>query len=233
MRSTLGWSKAPAKPCNASPRHLALSAFLLYSGQEKRNQNAHFAVVDLDTGSRDLQQCADAVMRLRAEYLWSQEHYDQLSFNFTNGTPAPWRKWEQGFRPVVNGNKVSWQQKATPASDYDSFRKWLDRVFVYAGSASLARELDRVGQPQQVRAGDVFLKGGFPGHAVLVLDVAEDNQGNRVFLLGQSYMPAQQFHVLHGPESRQNPWYPAKSSGTLKTPEWTFDYGDLYRFSSK
>src|SRR5215216_2798811 len=45
----------------------------LYNGQLKRNQSAQFAVVDIPVGDKDLQQCADAVMRLRAEYLFSQK----------------------------------------------------------------------------------------------------------------------------------------------------------------
>ncbi len=39
----------------------------LYDGSLKRNQDAQFAVLDISVGHRDLQQCADAVMRLRAE----------------------------------------------------------------------------------------------------------------------------------------------------------------------
>ncbi|MBW1812482.1 MAG: hypothetical protein JRJ39_02070, partial [Deltaproteobacteria bacterium] len=47
----------------------------LYNGKKKLNQDAHFAVIDIDTGRRDLQQCADAVMRLKAEYLYSKKDY--------------------------------------------------------------------------------------------------------------------------------------------------------------
>ncbi|MBK8952608.1 MAG: hypothetical protein IPM85_10310 [Chitinophagaceae bacterium] len=45
----------------------------LYNGQKKKNQQAQYAVADITTGDRDLQQCADAVIRLRAEYLFSKK----------------------------------------------------------------------------------------------------------------------------------------------------------------
>jgi hypothetical protein len=39
---------------------------LLYNGAPKFRQDVHAAVIDIDVGTRDLQQCADATMRLRA-----------------------------------------------------------------------------------------------------------------------------------------------------------------------
>jgi len=52
----------------------------LYDGSVKRNQAAQFAVLDISTGNKDLQQCADAVMRLRARFLFATQQYDHIIF---------------------------------------------------------------------------------------------------------------------------------------------------------
>lgn len=116
------------------------SKVLLYNGQEKRNQAAAFAVVDMEIGNRDLQQCADAVMRLRAEYLWAQKRYGEIKFNFTNGFPAEYKKWAEGNRIKVTGNKVEWYAAGGKDYSYKTFRKYLNMVFMYAGTASLSKE---------------------------------------------------------------------------------------------
>jgi hypothetical protein len=202
----------------------------LFDGREKTPQDGVFAVVDIDVDATDLQQCADAVMRLRAEYLWAAGCAERIAFDFTSGDAARWSEWQKGQRPVVSGNKVSWETRGRPDASYASFRRYLRSVFTYAGSASLARELEAVADPAHVRPGDVFIQGGFPGHAVLVVDVAQNAQGERRFLIAQSYMPAQDIHVLRNPEDRDSAWYPARAQGTLHTPEWTFDYRNLRRF---
>lgn len=201
----------------------------LHDGTVKRNQEAHHAVVDMEIGSRDLQQCADAVIRLRAEYLFGRSCGDAIQFHFTSGDLASWRIWRQGMRPSVRGNRVSWGRTGQADSTYESFRRYLDVVFTYAGSASLARELVPVADPSRPQVGDVFIQGGSPGHAVIVVNVAEGPAGDRVFLLAQSYMPAQEIHLLRS-FHEASPWYPAAARGALRTPEWTFDYGDLHRF---
>ena len=86
----------------------------LYNGLLKANQNAHAAVVDIDTGNKDLQQCADAVIRLRAEYLYSKHDIAGIHFDFTSGDTAHFKKWAEGFRPIVQGNRVSWDKSAPP-----------------------------------------------------------------------------------------------------------------------
>ena len=141
-----------------------------YNGEEKSNK-AHAAVIDLDVGTRDLQQCADAIMRLRAEYLYSIKQFDKIHFNFTNGFRCDFSEWMKGKRIHVNGNKISWVQKVQPSNTYKNFRNYLTIIFSYAETLSLEKELKPV-PINNLQIGDIFIQGGSPGHAILVVDVA-------------------------------------------------------------
>ena len=206
-------------------------AVLLFNGKPKEDQEAHFAVVDIDVGKENLQQCADAIMRLRAEYLFSSGHQENICFRFTSGDKAEWARWRDGYRPLVAGKVVKWMKRAKEDPSYSNFRSYLTEVDRWAGTASLSKELLTVNEPVKVGIGDVFIKGGAPGHAVLVVDMAQDSSGRRVFLLGQSYMPAQDIHILKNPISDLSPWYSAEDPGKLITPEWIFSRNSLKRFS--
>jgi hypothetical protein len=211
------------------PLKPAGSPVLYYNGAEKQNNAVYDAVVDLPIGRRDLHQCADAVMRLRAEYLWKEKQYDKIHFNFTNGFRAGYTRWMKGDRIKVKGNHVSWVSGAAPSNTYADFWKYLETVFTYAGTLSLSREMKAI-EAKDLRAGDVFIQGGSPGHAVMVVDVALDARGKKVFLLVQSYMPAQEIQVLQNPASQEmSPWY-TLTEGSLFTPEWVFQSTDLKRF---
>jgi hypothetical protein len=204
----------------------------LFNGRKKGNQDAHHVVLDVDVGHRNLQQCADAVMRLRAEFQRQAGRPDDICFRFTNGSEARWKDWQRGLRPQLSRHGATWDKRAVEDSGYASFRRYLDVVFGYAGTASLSREIESVANPLRIEAGDVFIQGGSPGHAVIVVDVAEDARGRRAVLLAQSYMPAQDIHVLRNPKTPDGPWYVIESDGPLATPEWDFPAGSLRRFSA-
>lgn len=204
----------------------------LHNGALKSWQDVHAAVLDIDTGPENLQQCADAVMRLRAEYLFHEKRYEDIHFNFTNGFNATYDRWRQGERIRVIGNQAKWVPGAGADTGYASFRKYLKMVFTYAGTASLEKELSPV-PLEDVMPGDIFIQGGFPGHAVLVMDTGVDTlTGARVMLLAQSYMPAQDIHVLRNlQDTTLNPWYAVSAiEEQLETPEWVFRREDLRRF---
>jgi len=205
-----------------------------FDGRPKANDNVYAAVVDLPIGKRDLHQCADAVMRLRADYLFKHKKYDSIHFNFTNGFTADYATWRKGKRIVVNGNKVSWKKSAQASDSAKSFWKYLEMVFSYAGTASLEKETESVSL-ENMKVGDVFIKGGFPGHAVIVVDMANNkSNGEKVFLMAQSYMPAQEIQLLQNPNTDLiSPWYKLSDISTeLITPEWTFTSTQLRRFST-
>ena len=214
------------------PLHSADRKVMLYNGDIKPNQHAHAAVLDIDVGNRDLQQCADAIMRLRAEYLYEQKRYDEINFHFVNGFLARFDKWSDGFRIRVNGNQVSWYQTNEMGAGRSVFMDYMKMVFMYAGTPSLEKELNKK-RFEDIAIGDVFIQGGSPGHAIIVMDVAKnDSSGNVIFLLAQSYMPAQDIHILKN-YNRDNigPWYSvADIIEKLKTPEWTFNKNDLKTF---
>lgn len=188
--------------------------------------------MDIDVGKKNLQQCADAIIRLRAEYLWSQGKYDEIQFHFTNGFNADYRKWRAGYRIQVNGNKVSWYKRYGETTTYKSFQQYLEKVFIYAGSISLSGEMHQQAL-SSIEIGNVFVRAGSPGHAVIVMDKAIHHEtGETLVLLAQSYMPAQEIHVLKNPNNTAiSPWYPvSEMEGTFNTPEWAFKRDDLKKF---
>lgn len=206
---------------------------IYYDGREKSNSpKVYCAVFEQEIGKKDLHQCADAIIRTKAEYHWKRKEYDQIHFNFTNGFSASYKKWAEGYRIKVSGNICSWYKSTEPSYSYGVFWKYLERVFTFAGTLSLSREMRTV-SIDDMKVGDVFILGGSPGHAVLVVDMAINPiNEKKLFMLAQSYMPAQQMHVLvNSNSSTISPWYELDSSNeVIETPQWTFNSSDLKRF---
>lgn len=207
------------------------SPVLIYDGSPIYNQNNHVAIFNIDIGQRDLQQCADSAMRIYAEYYWSLEKYDKIAFHLTNGFYMDYTKWREGYRIQVSGNDVTWKKTASYDDSYETFIKYMEMVFAYAGTLSLTAESNSISL-DDLLPGDILLEGGSPGHCVMVVDMAVSEDGNRCFLLAQGYMPAQDFHILTNPLHPEDPWYyEAEMSYPINTPSWTFDEGSLMRWA--
>lgn len=177
----------------------------LYNGLPKKNQSTQFAVLDIPVGNKDLQQCADAVMRLRASYLFDQKRMSEIVFYDNSRNAYPY----------------------SGSADPGHFNRYLESVFAYCGTASLEKQLHKK-NIKDIQPGDVFIKGGFPGHAVIVMDIAADGKGEKIYMLAQSYMPAQDIHILNNLQnSNYSPWY-LLDEEQIFTPEWIFNPSQLY-----
>jgi hypothetical protein len=198
-----------------------------YTGKEISNQIKHSAVIDYDIGTTDLQQCADALIRLRAEYLFGQKRFSEIRFHFTSGHLYSWEDYCEGKRPVINGNQVYFINKAKSSKTHQSLRKYLDIVYTYAGTISLNKEL----KPEtSFDIGTVVITPGSPGHCFIIIDKALNKDGENLYKLAEGYTPAQSIYVLSNLSDRQiSPWYKL-DKGAIHTSSYTFNSYYLKKF---
>ncbi|MBI4727371.1 hypothetical protein HY768_09175 [candidate division TA06 bacterium] len=132
-----------------------------------------YAVLDLPPlFSGDLEQCADYAMRLWAEYHKDRNILDKL------------------YLFDYNGRRQYY--KASHLSD----RNFLHRAFANSSSYFLKQGCAAVDAAALV-PGDMVVQNerGGVGHVSVVLNVCLNSSGQKLYLLGFSYMPAQEFHV--------------------------------------
>lgn len=204
---------------------------LTYDGNPAGSPAA--AVVAMPVGDQNLQQCADSIIRLRAEYLWRKDRRDEIGFHFTSGDESRWSDWRAGQRFEIDGARVERRQGPARPQTHAEFVRYLEHLFMYAGTRSLRFDTEPVPSGESIRVGDIFVDPGAPGHAVIVLDIAVSPEGNRLGLLGQSFMPAQEFHVIRSQTAVDGVWFPLpqKAGESLDTPSWqAFNRGQVRRF---
>lgn len=187
------------------------------------------AVVDLDLlGRHGWQHCADTIMRLRAEYHYSRGRRDKVSFRYYGGRYFGYAHWRKGVRPKKQGRRIVFKPVRRPGSGRGNFTAYLVFMFGKTGTMNMAGERKVSGA---IEAGHFFIKGGSPGHTVIVLDVVKDAAGKTKLLIGQGFMPAQDLHVLKGKNG--SPWYDWDPRTTvIHNPYWygTFRKSNLKRF---
>jgi hypothetical protein len=231
-----GYERASVKPGSYGEwlRHLPLrpeaSGVILHDGRPVTDHGTIAAVIDIDVGRSDLQQCADAVMRLRAEYLYSRRLTDLIGFALFNGERYRFAAYVEGTTPARAGESIVWRRGRPQGDGHADLRRWLDIVFGFASTRSLARELRPVGIANAA-IGDVFIQPGNPGHAVVIVDLAADAAGRRLALLAQGSMPARDMHLLRNTvDPGLGAWFPLVDGQPLTTPGRTFAMDELKRF---
>lgn len=198
-----------------------------YRGKKIRQQWKSAGVIPYDVGHADLQQCADALMRLRAEYLFEQERSDEIGFHFVSGDYYSFEQYCNGRKPVAAGNGVKFITGSPSPKTHAALRKYLDLVYTYASTISLAKELKKA---ERMEVGTVVIYAGSPGHCFIVIDKAEDEEGQKVFRLAEGYTPAQSIYVLRNTDQEgKSPWH-RLGTGTIRTASYTFTDYELRKF---
>lgn len=210
---------------------------LYYNGSEKPSRDVYDSVFDVDLENKNLLHCADACFKFRADYLYSKGEYSKIKFNFVSNGVADFEKYSKGYR--VNPEDGRYYLSKPPSTSRETYKKFMNLVYGYCGTLSLVKDTHFV-NIDDMQIGDVFVRGGTPGtktvgHAIMVIDMGVDKDGNKIFMLAQSYMPAQQTQVLINKDNKEiSPWYKVedvKKSGKLYTPQWTFELNQLKRFN--
>ena len=159
---------------------------MLYTGGRSRFQSLNYAVVDIPLLS-NAEQCADVCMRLWAEYL------------FHTGQRIRFQD--------VNGKTLAY----SGGSSRKAFERYLRNLYGVASTFSLSREM-KTRRLSDMQPGDVFVYparyGQKYGHAVMVVDVAVNKNGEKAFLLAEGNTPAREIHVMRNFENPfRSPWF--------------------------
>jgi len=184
-----------------------------YDGAKKVNQDLHYAVLYISVPKKDLQQCADVIMRLRAEYFFARKEYSKIEF-------------KSSFKIY---NFQEYLRVVDIADINKAFESFLETVFTNCGTYNLSDMLHTKQNINDIEVVDVFVKGGSPGHAMIVVDVAINTQTKeRNYMLAQSFMPAQSIHIVINPnDEKLSPWYKADANNAIVTPGYIFSANNL------
>ena len=187
-----------------------------FNGQVKEGFNTVYSAKFVyDIGSKDLHQCADAVMYNKARYLFESKQYNKISFTFSH-----------------NKKTYSYIDHFQNFNEY-TFKKYITKVWAWCGTWSLDT-YDTVNiNIKNIKPGDLFIVGGFPGHAISVIDVIVNKYGDKKYMLAQSYMPAQEQQILLNPIKKNSVWYDLHKTKNIITPEYIFTVKQLKRFKNK
>lgn len=202
-----------------------------YDGSDYVYQAGHVGVFDLSVPDNGLMQCADALMRLRAEYLWETNQQEKIGFNFTSGHYCSWTKYAQGYRPIINGNQVRFSKSAGKDFSKPNFYNYLNLIYTYAGTQSMADELVAVTDPLTLEVGDMMVSPGFPGHIVIIADKAVHTDGSILLIFAQGNTPAQTVHILkNSNDNKLSPWHEIPSGDSYTIPTYRFNNFRFIRF---
>ncbi|TGK39805.1 DUF4846 domain-containing protein [Leptospira andrefontaineae] len=160
-----------------------------YSGTEIKRElyNVHSVIAKPLLFENDLEQCADWGMRFWADYHRDSKNLSRLYLYNYSGKK---RYYSSSGKDYLSFLKVS----------FDETNSWS----VKKGAKTISED--------KLVPGDMILQNenGGVGHLSVLMDSCSFADGKRLFLIGYSFMPAQEFHIERNP-NRKDGWYDISS----------------------
>jgi hypothetical protein len=163
------------------------------------------AVIDMDIRGRRLEQCMDILVRLYADYLWQTDGADELVLPLPGGFWLSWTSWADGFRPQYRGIEVSLSKKIAADRSLTNFNRYLREIYANSHTLQFYYNYEPI-EFDSVQPGDVIIKNGRKKHAVMIIDLARNRQGDLIGLIGHGDTPACQFFLLR--YKNDSLWFP-------------------------
>lgn len=145
-----------------------------YDGNTAHNDNFNvLAVVEMPLlFQQDLEQCADYCFRFWAEYHQQLKILDKLYLFDYNGNKRPFNTSNKPFNSFLKSSMSN--------TNSFSIKKGCQEVSI-----------------ADLKPGDMIVQneGGGIGHISIIMSICKSDIGDALYLIGFSYMPAQEFHI--------------------------------------
>lgn len=203
-----GYSRVPVESGSFAeylrnyPLHPDKILLPVYNGDVRNTDSP--AIFDISLGNEGYQQCADSIIRLYSDYFYENQQFDKISFEFSNGDVCNYNRWRKGKRMLALGDFSCEIPAGFPDDSEQGYRNYLKSVMNYAGTLSLINESKPI-STDEMRVGDIICD---ETHVVLIVDEAVNEKGEKVYLIGQSFIPAVCFHIVTTTNGNAaTPWF--------------------------
>jgi Domain of unknown function (4846) len=170
----------------------------------KTGDSSLAAVVPVDIAGKNLWQCMDIILAFKVDFLNKEKRMAEIVFPLPEGTKLSWEEWQNGIRPSFKGLHFYKSISGNMDNSQKSFKKYVNTIFNYSNTQTFYHHYPAV-ELAEIKPGDFIVKKGKKGHAVFIVDVAENEYGEKIALIGQGDTPACQFYVLKNKQG--SPWF--------------------------
>ncbi|MDR1735865.1 MAG: DUF4846 domain-containing protein [Oscillospiraceae bacterium] len=184
------------------------------------------AVVDIPIGESDRCQRTDALILLRARYLYGAGLKSEIMFHFTSGFSYDYSSYSAGKRVKVSGSDVEWVSGGTALDNETVLGNYLDVLYSYSRASTL-ESLDTK-EAGELYPGVLFTDGN--GAIIADMAVNAETGETAVILIGGG-SPACDLYIPPNSDAEISPWHIVSPGGGIYIGEASFMAVDAREFN--